>query len=503
MRIVLNNYKKLEKKFTRLNRLNHLASIGHWDEAAMMPDGGAGARGDALAELAVIEHEIMSSSEMAELFLAVEEGRPNLSQWQAANFFQMKREWQRATALSADFVERRSLASSKCQMAWREMRSQNNWTDYLPYLDLVIALSKEEASIRAELNGCRKYDALIDLYEPGMNCEKIDVVFNKLKKILPGFRKAVMERQNSEPVIYPGGTYPKEKQQTLAIKTMEYLGFDFNRGRLDTSHHPFCGGVPEDVRITTRYNESDFSEGMMGVIHETGHASYEQGLPVDWLEQPVGRAVGLGFHEGQSLLFEMQMARGLDFLTGYAPIVEEFLSDESDPKGFWSVENQFKLATRVMPGYIRVNADEVTYPMHVILRYEIEKMIIEENLNTADIPEVWNQKSKDYLGLSTEGNYKDGVMQDLHWTDGSFGYFPTYTLGAVTAAQLFFAAKKKDPNIPEQISTGNFSSLRGWLMENIWSKGSLLNSEELMVSATGESLNPKYFLDHLEGRYLS
>ena len=280
---------------------------------------------------------------------------------------------------------------------------------------------------------------------------------------------------------------------------MKLLGFDFNHGRLDVSVHPFCGGVPTDVRMTTRYDEVDFTSALMGVIHETGHARYEQGLPKEWAELPAGEARSMGIHESQSLLFEMQLSRSLEFINLLAPTAQALFTREDDPA--FTAENITLFNTRVKPAFIRVDADEVTYPAHIILRYEIERDLIEGKIEVADIPSLWNQKMTEYLGVNTEGNYTDGCMQDIHWTDGSFGYFPSYTLGAMYAAQ-FMATMRKEMDVEQLISDNNLTPIFTWLEANIWSKASTLTTDELVIQATGESLNPSYFKEHLEARYL-
>jgi carboxypeptidase Taq len=240
----------------------------------------------------------------------------------------------------------------------------------------------------------------------------------------------------------------------------------------------------------------------MGVLHETGHAKYEQSLPKEWRSQPVGKAKGMAFHEGQSLLMEMQICRSRSFLNFAAPFMAEIF--ESDPKSKeFSPENLYRGYTKVTPSFIRVNADEVTYPLHVILRYEIEKEIIGGTLEAKDLPKIWNEKMIQYLGLSTSENDKDGCMQDGHWPGGAFGYFPSYTIGALIAAQLFTALNKDLPEAMNHIASGNFNEIDQWLREKIWSKGRLLSGDELLNQATGESLNSKYFIDHLKNRYLS
>jgi len=279
---------------------------------------------------------------------------------------------------------------------------------------------------------------------------------------------------------------------------MERLGFDFAHGRLDVSAHPFCGGTPDDVRITTRYNESDFARALMGVLHETGHALYQRGLPVEWRLQPVGRARGMAMHESQSLLLEMQVCRSRAFLSYAAPVLRETFG--GDGPG-WDAEVLHRRQTRVQRGLIRVDADEVTYPAHVILRYHLERAMIAGDLRPADLPGAWAEGLHELLGIAPD-NDREGCLQDIHWYDGNWGYFPTYTLGALIAAQLFEAARREIPDLMAAISAGEFGVLLGWLRERIHSKGSLLSTANLVESATGQPLGTASFMRHLRSRYL-
>lgn len=496
------HYKKLESTFRRLHRLGHLEAMAGWDRAVMMPSGGAEARAAAMAELSVIITEMLQSPELADQLDQAFLEMGQLNEWQKANLREMKRVWMRANSIRVDLVQAKSLAGARCEHAWRELRSQNNWKDFLPLFDEVVRLAREEASQRAQATGLSPYDAMLDLYEPGLLSARLEPLFEQLKSFLPEFIFQVVEKQKSETVIRPEGPFATEKQRSLGLELMKKVGFDFDHGRLDVSHHPFCGGVPQDVRLTTRYVENDFSESLMGVLHETGHARYEQGLPRQWMDQPVGSARSMSIHESQSLLFEMQMARGFDFLTFATPIMKIYLGKMSDSSAAWTPDNLFKLYTRVVPDYIRVNADEVTYPAHVILRYELEKDLIGGRLEPVDLPEAWDQKMQKYLGLSTANNYKDGCMQDIHWTDGTFGYFPTYTLGAMTAAQIFAAAQREISDLSEQIQQGQFLPLNAWLGSKVWSQGSLFSVDDLVQYATGEKLNSVYFIEHLKKRYI-
>jgi carboxypeptidase Taq len=494
----MTHYDKLASHFRKLSRLSHLGSICGWDQAAMMPPGGNQARGEALAELAVVMHEMATAPQLADWFDAAKQ--EDLSDAERVSLQAMERTWRLETVLPAHLVEAKSLASSRCEHAWREQRKNNDWQGFLPNLTEVIQLAREEAAIRAEATGTSAYDALLDMYEPGMTCAQLDHLFGQVKTWLPELIRTVEEKQSSRSYITPTGPFPVEQQRQLGVAAMKLLGFDFDHGRLDVSTHPFCGGVPTDVRITTRYDEADFMTALLGVIHETGHARYEQNLPVQWAGLPVGEARSMGVHESQSLFFEMQLARSQEFTHQLAPLAARILAREDDPA--FAVDNIYRFNTRMKRGYIRVNADEVTYPAHVILRYEIERALIQGDLGVTDIPELWDQKMQAYLGLSTRDNYRDGCMQDIHWTGGSFGYFPSYTLGAIYAAQLFAAAERSIGELRNKIQRGDLSELFAWLKTNIWQKASTLSTDELIRSATGESLNPAYFQRHLRSRYL-
>jgi carboxypeptidase Taq len=279
---------------------------------------------------------------------------------------------------------------------------------------------------------------------------------------------------------------------------MRLLGFDFDAGRLDVSTHPFCGGVPEDVRLTTRFAEHDFLGSLMGTIHETGHGRYEQNLPRELLGQPVAQARSMAIHESQSLAFEMQLASHPGFARLLAPLVVEAFGGQPA----FEPENLHRLMTRVQPGLIRVDADEVTYPAHVVLRYEIERPLIEGEIEADDVAALWDEKMRELLGLDTRGNLRDGAMQDVHWPAGIFGYFPCYSLGAMYAAQWFAAMRREMPDLDERIGRGELQPVFDWLRERIWSQASRWPTDELATRASGEPLNPAHYRAHLEARYL-
>jgi len=489
-------YKQLRTTFTRLSRFGHLAAISGWDMQTMMPPQGSQARSEALAELSVLQHSILTDEQVGKLLDQAEQ--ETLTPVEQANLREMRRAYTNAALLPSSLVEAKSLAGARCEHAWRTQRGANDWEGFAENLKEVVKLTRQEAQLRAQAAGTTPYDALLDLYEPGMTSEQLDRIFGDVKQWLPELLQKVVAKQGAETILQPQGPFDLEKQRQLNLNVMKLLGFNFAGGRVDVSAHPFCGGVPEDVRITTRYTEDGFTNALMGIIHETGHARYEQNLPREWLGQPVGLARSTAIHESQSLMFEMQLARGPEFLKLLHPLVlAQFGEQEA-----LSESNFIALNQQVACGYIRVDADEVSYPAHVILRYEIEKALINGEVEVDDIPALWNAKMKSYLGIDTIGNYRDGCMQDIHWTDGAFGYFPTYTLGAMYAAQLFHSIEKSVPHLKQDIAEGNLHSLFDWLKCNIWQHGSRFTTDELITKATGETLNPHYFRQHLERRYL-
>lgn len=494
----MSHYEKLQQHFTKISHYNHLSAICSWDQSAMMPSGGNSARGEAMAQLAVLIHQNTTAPQLGEWINNAQQ--EPLSAQQQASLAAIKRRWQQASQVPEDLVQAQSLATSTCEHAWREQRKNNDWAGFKANLETVVKLAREEAGVRAAGTLTRRYDALVDLYEPGMTAQKIDGVFGAVKTWLPEFIAKAVDIQSRKTIQAPQGPFAVSQQKELGLAVMALLGFDFNHGRLDVSTHPFCGGVPSDVRITTRYDESDFMKALLGVIHETGHARYEQNLPANWRNLPVGEARSMGVHESQSLFFEMQLARSEEFSQLIAPIAAQILGRQADAA--FNQQNLYAYNTRIKRGFIRVDADELTYPAHVILRYEIERALIEGDIEVADIPDLWAEKMQAYLGLSTVGNYQDGCMQDIHWPLGSFGYFPSYTLGAMYAAQLFASARGKINNLSDKICAGDLAPLFTWLKDNIWSQASFLATDELITRATGEPLNAEYFKRHLEQRYL-
>jgi len=490
------SYAELARVQTRLYRYNHLASIVGWDRNAMMPPKGSDARAAAEAELGTLIHRTRTDPQL-KVWLQKAEKEP-LDDIARANLREIRRDWRDANALPESLIEAKTLAGAKCEHAWRSQRQTNDWKGFLENFQQVVKLSREEAQLLADDTGLSRYDALMDRFEPGVRAADIDRIFGDVKTWLPDLIVKVQAKQNREKTVAPQGPFPVAAQRALNVEVMTLLGFDFAGGRLDESVHPFSGGVPEDVRLTTRYSETDFARSLLGTIHETGHARYEQNLPRAWLGQPIGTARSYGLHESQSLSFEMQLARSRAFTGLLTPLLVKHFGEQPA----FEPDNLHQVLTRVKPGYIRVDADEVTYPVHVILRYEIERALVEGDIEAEDIPALWDEKMQSLLGLDTHGNYKDGCLQDVHWTEGAFGYFPSYSLGAMYAAQWFAVMRGATPDLDARIAAGDLAPIFDWLRTNIWSQGCLWETPELVQRASGAALDPQHFRRHLETRYL-
>ncbi len=491
------SFRKLDELCRRLDALDHAIAILGADEATHMAVGGGEARAEAMSVLAGMYHRQATDPQVEEWIGAAE--AEELSGDQAAALREFRRRYVNLTCLPAEFVERQTRSRMRCEQLWRELRARNDWAGFAPALDGVVAMAREEAQLRAEALKLAPYDAMMEQYDPGNRVADIAPVFAELKAFLVDFVPRALavqaERLAKRPLKALSGAYPVERQRELGLAMMAAVGFDMTHGSLSISHHPFCGGVPTDVRITTRYRTGEFLSSLMGVLHETGHALYEQGLPREWAHWPLGKARGMAIHESQSLFVEKQIGRNPAFWRWALPVVEQHLGEA------WTLPDILPHVHHVERGLIRVDADEVTYPLHIILRFELEQELISGRLATADLPEAWDAKMTEYLGLSTADDPANGPMQDVHWPSGAFGYFPSYTLGAMIAAQQWAAIGRDIPDADAEIAAGRFDAINDWRRERIWSQGSRWSTPELITRATGEPLNAEHFRRHLEKRY--
>ena len=491
-------YDRLTARFARIATINEASSVLGWDAATMMPTGGGAARGDQLAVLAGLAHALLTAPAMAD-DLSEAEAKHETDRWRAANLRLMRHAHTRATAMPADLVETQARANSACEKVWREARRRSDFAMVRPHLALVVKLAREAADALAPALDLAPYDALMDGYQRGLRSERVATVFADYETFLRRALPQAEERQASRPApLRPIGPFTTAAQEALCRDLAGRLGLDFAHARLDRSAHPFSGGTPTDVRITTRYDEADFTQAVLAVVHETGHALYERGLPTAYARQPVGEAAGMAAHESQSLIVEMQACRSDAYLGFLGPRLHAAFGGDAAP---YRPANLARLWRRIERGCIRVDADEMTYPAHVILRFRLEQALVAGDLAVADLPGAWNDGFAALLGITPPDDAR-GCLQDIHWYDGAFGYFPSYSLGAMAAAQLMAAAHHAVAQMDTALGEGDLSPLLGWLRKHVHGLGSLLSFDELLQAATGEPLNPRHFEAHLTARYL-
>ena len=491
-------YARLKTRFARIAVVDEAATMLNWDAAAVMPPGGGAARGDQLAVLAGLAHELMTAPDTA-ADLADAEVAPPRDEHDSANLLLMRHRHTRATALPADLVEAQARVNSTCEKVWREARRTSDFALVSPYLVEVVALTREVAAALGPALGLEPYDALMDGYQPGIASADVEPIFGRYDRFLAEALPAAEARQAARPAPLPlEGVFPAAVQEGLCRHLSARAGLDYDHARLDRSTHPFCGGTPTDVRITTRYDEADPAIALLGVLHETGHALYERGLPPAYARQPVGEAAGMAVHESQSLIVEMQACRSDPFLDWLAPELQgTFGTDPARLTG----ENLRGLWRRVERGFIRVDADEMTYPAHIVLRFRIERALIDGDLGVADLPGAWRDGMQALLGVVPPDDAR-GCLQDIHWYYGAFGYFPSYTLGAMAAAQLMATARAEVDDFDPALGRGDLLPLLGWLRQRVHAHGSRLGFNDLLAAATGSALDPSFFEDHLRARYL-
>lgn len=492
-----NAYKQLVEIFKNIKQLNNIVAILRWDSAVIMPRGSVDARSEQVACLTNAIHEALANEKVAELIHQVQV--EDLTDWDQANYKLMKKTYKNNTSISADLARALVMATSKSEMIWRTAKNENNYKLFAPYLKEVLNLTKQAASFRAQAFNLPVYDSLLDSYEPEFSTKEIDVIFTDLRNFLPEFIGKVVEHQKTKYGYHDQDhnvSLPIDLQKEIGMECMRLMGFDFNKGRLDISEHPFCGGISQDLRITTRYKENNFISGLMGIIHETGHALYEQNLPSKWIDQPVGQHLGMATHESQSLIWEYRVGRSKEFLEFLSKLLRDKFNLKSEQ---FSSENLYKSVNKVYPSFIRVDADEVTYSAHVIMRYDLEKSLMSGDLDVDDLPQAWNEAMVKMLDIKPPSD-REGCLQDIHWPCGAFGYFPFYAIGAITASQLYQAFSKNNQN--NNIVEGKFDNFREWLNLNVHNHGSKFNLQELLKNSTGENLSIEPYKNYLNNKFL-
>jgi carboxypeptidase Taq len=496
--MALTPYEQLEQEFRRLHAFRGALSLLRWDAAVMMPRGSADVRGEQLAALETEHHALLTTPKVARLLERAEAGASQLDDWPLANLREMRRQRDHAIATPPSLIARLAKATARAEVYWVEARKSNDFKLFAPHLEEVVKLVRDKAALLGQARGLAPYDALVDAFTPGISTADIDTIFKALSRRLPGLINQAIEVQAARPPQPLSGKFSVTRQRQLAVEVLKALGFPFDRGRLDESEHPFTEGVPGDIRVTTRFDPSDPFSGLLGAVHETGHAMYDLGLPQPWRDQPVGRDRGLALEESQSLLFEMNLCRGRAFVRYLKPLLEKYLQVSGEE---WSEDNLYRHLTRVRRSLIRMDADELTYPVHIMLRYDLEKKILEGVLPVSDLPEAWNENLEQRLNIRPTSDV-EGCLQDIHWAVGHFGYFPSYALGAVIAGQLYEALRAELGSLDADIAAGQFGGVMDWLRDNVHGVGARLPVQELIKQATGKPLTAAAYLRYLEAKYL-
>jgi carboxypeptidase Taq len=491
-------YEQLEQEFRRLHAFRGALSLLRWDAAVMMPRGSADVRGEQLAALETEHHALLTTPKVARLLERAEAGASQLEDWPLANLHEMRRQRDHAIATPPSLIARLAKATARAEVFWVEAKKANDFKLLAPHLEEVVHLVRDKAALLGQARGLAPYDALVDGFTPGISTADIDTIFKALSRKLPSLINEAIEVQAAHAPTPLTGKFTVARQRALSVDVLKALGFPFDRGRLDESEHPFTEGVPGDIRVTTRFDLNDPFSGLLGAVHETGHAMYDLGLPLKWRDQPVGRDRGLALEESQSLMFEMILCRSRAFVKYVRPLMEKYLQ-VNGPE--WEEANLYRHLIRVRRSTIRMDADELTYPVHIMLRYELEKKILEGSLPVADLPEAWNANLEQRLNIRPASDV-DGCLQDIHWPVGHFGYFPSYVLGAVIAGQLNEAMRAALPSLDEEIAAGQFSGVMDWLRDNVHGVGARLPVQELIKQATGKPLTAAAYLRYLEAKYL-
>ncbi|PTQ86647.1 carboxypeptidase M32 [Nitrosomonas ureae] len=491
------HYQNLVQKLEEIAHLNGVMSTLGWDQEVMMPAGAGEARAKQMAALAGVIHERMTDPALGDCLNELKEkNSDHLGEVERCNIREALHSYELETKVPKRLVQELAELSSRGQGIWVMARKENKFSDFAPVLKRFLALKTEWAQrVSPDLN---PYDANIDLFERGTTMDMITPIFERLKQELIPLIEAIQNHPQQPDTSFLQGRFALDKQEALARKISQDIGFNIQQGRIDVSVHPFCGGShPTDVRITTRYKDSDFIESLYSVIHETGHALYEQGRPYELGDVPAAESLTMGIHESQSLFWERMVAQGKPFCSHYFDKIRATFPDNLQSA---NVDSFYRAINTCKPGFIRVEADEVTYPLHVILRYEIEKGLFDDSMRVDDLPDIWNELMRKYLGITPPTDTL-GVLQDSHWSGGAFGYFPSYTLGAIYACQFYTVLLSEQPETEMNIATGNFVPIKRWLNEKIHRQGRLYTPQELVQRVTGEALSPDHFIHYLTTKY--
>jgi len=483
-------YEQFIAEVTKMANVQTAASVLNWDQQVMMPEGGTPARSKQLSTLSAVHHEMLTDSDLADHIDALE--GTDLDDDQQAVLREVRRDHERATRVPGDLVEEISETTSNALPTWTQAKEADDFGAFAPTLETIVDLKRDYA---AHIDPDRDpYAVLFEEYEPYLDLETAERVLERLRDELVPLIEAVSE-SDVELASPFAGTYDEAAQEALVRDALDELGYDWDRGRLDTAPHPFSMGTQFDARVTTRFDPEDPLDALGSTIHEFGHATYTLGLPQEHYGTPLGDDRDLSVHESQSRLWENHVGRSEPFWKLFGPRISDQLGVEVDPSAYYEAANRVS-----DDNLIRVEADELTYHLHIILRFEIERDLVSGDLDVAEVPQVWNEKMAEYLGVRPDSD-ATGCLQDIHWTHGSFGYFPTYSLGSVLAAQLFGAAEDDLGSLDEEISVGEFDRLHEWLTENVHQHGCRYTTDELVREATGEPLTAEYVREYVHEKF--
>lgn len=486
-------YDALLERVQRWNAVGSASGVLGWDQQVMMPEGGTPARSKQLSALSSVHHDMVTADETGELLDELDDA--DLTDEQAAVVREVRREYERADAVPVELVEEISETGSEALQAWEEAKAEDDFDEFAPYLEKHVELKREYAE---HIDPDRDpYEVLFEEFEPCLSMERAESILTELREALVPMIDDIRESDVELAVDTFEGTFDEETQEALSREALELVGYDFDRGRLDVSSHPFTSGNQFDCRVTTRFDETDPLGAVGSTIHEFGHAQYNLGLPQEHFGTPLGQSRDLSVHESQSRLWENHVGRSEAFWERFLPDFQEHFPQTEEA----TVRDAYEAFNQVYEdNFIRVEADELTYHLHIVIRFEIERDLIRGDLDVEDVPEVWNDKYEEYLGIRPETD-SEGCLQDIHWSHGNFGYFPTYSLGSVMAAQLFEAAESEIDDLDGKIAEGDFEDLHDWLGENVHRHGSRYETNELVKRATGEDFTADAFLDYVDEKY--
>ena len=490
----LSDYQNLVTRLKRLDRIGSIGSILGWDEQVNLPPNSSDLRAEQNAVFTEILHREAADPAIGELIAKVEAVRDSLTPEQLAVVRDARRDYDRLTRIPAEFAARRAKAQSVAFQAWKKARQENDFAAFQPHLEEQLQFAREETGFMEAEN---PYDYWVDQFDPGMDCATIDRLFGALQPELKKIVDVILTAPNQpDTSIFKG--FPIDRQDAFLREVVTALGFDFGRGRLDIAVHPFCGGHGQDTRMTTRFHEDNPLDSLSSSMHETGHALYEQGLPDAYAGTALGQAVGMAVHESQSRLWENQVGRSRAFWKYWEPKYRQAFTGQLK-----SVDSEtlYRAINKVALTPIRVDADEVTYNLHIMVRFELERRLFDGSLSTRDLPEAWNEASARILGYTPKNN-TEGCLQDVHWSGGMFGYFPSYCLGNIVGAQLWYTILEQIPDLEDQFARGNYRPLLNWLREHVHSKGRRHFTLEFTRTTTGRELSTEYLVRYLRERYL-